>query len=505
MVDLFKISNGPWEKLFEGVFQGSHSMSVFSNDKSQLLVMIFDGDAKNVTGAVAELYKVFFAHGEMEAFTESLPRELILLEKHNEKETLKFLLLSSTPTYIEWKEDLVIQEIDRLLKKIETSSQILVEVSKAYDITFEELSKAKSQAKKTFFSMPLLIPVISTNYQETESSGGQQTVAYHDFFIGLTREKNRIVEPITLFSKTLVVNGQKNERNQAVQLLSEAYLLSGSPIVVFDFENRFSGLKQPNSNTQELEKYQVQSEPIGFPIRSFEPFSDLKIDLNYIDPFGFSEAFGFGQSKCVEIIATTLLKSRVVNMKDLILRLKDNKEFSEYEVNRTARILGLLSELYPTLFDGTNPIEEIATKKVKSLGRGALLDLSKLDEKARLVLSHNLLSGLLDYFSKNDKRNGLACVIIIPDIKNSVNEKIGSVLSKEVANILTKFENFELGYVLSSEVELDFPKELVNNYQSEISIVKGNDCAVQVKGRKNYRVLLRPTLSSVNFGQTTPK
>ena len=97
------------------------------------------------------------------------------------------------------------------------------------------------------------------------------------------------------------------------------------------------------------------------------------------------------------------------------------------------------------------------------------------------------------------------CRLLCLNLQGPKNEKIGSVLSKEVANILTKFENFELGYVLSSEVELDFPKELVNNYQSEISIVKGNDCAVQVKGRKNYRVLLRPTLSSVNFGQTTPK
>ncbi len=497
-MELFKISDGPWETLFDGSFQREHEVAVYSNDKSTILVLIFEKHGKTVDGAVAELYKVFYATGELESFVESLPRELLLLTKHNEKETLKFLLLGSGPTYIEWKEEQVIQEIDRLLTKIDTSSQILADVTKAYDISVEELYKAKAGVKKSFFSMPLLIPILSTNYHSEEKLAADVPVSFHEFIVGLTRQKSKVVEPITLFSKTLVMNGSKEERHHALQLLTEGYLLSGAPVVVFDLENNFKGLKFPTTKIDELKRYEIESEPIGFPVRVFLPVTDIKIDMNKTDPFGFAEVFGFAKSKSVEILAASIMKSNISGINELIRKIKglSGSEFSEYEVNRTIRILLLIGKSHPNLFEGTNSVEEIATRKVKSLGRGSILDLSGIDEKTRMVLAHNILSQLLEYFKGKEKQQGLKTVVVIPDAKVLLDEKISPSLSKDISSILTQFEKNGVGYVLSNESELDFPQTIVQNSEAQISFIQQNDCAVQLKGRKGYRVLLRPTLSS---------
>lgn len=495
-MELFKISNGPWEKIFDGLFE-NREMAIYSNDKSTLLVLIFEKEGKKTVGAVVELFKVFAATGEIEHFTESLPREMLFLMSQNEKETAKFLMLGSTPSYVEWREDNVIDEVDRLLKKIETSSGIVSEVCKGYDISLEEISAARGKSKKAFFSTPLLVPVISGNYRgETPTVGGPQTLM-QDFMLGLTKEKNKIVEPISVFSKTLVTGGSKADRQHALQLLAEGYLLSGATVIVLDFEKSFFGLQKPNPDLEQLKKYEIDSSPIGFPVKVFQPPTEIRVDINKADPFGLGQAMGFGNSKCVEIIAACLMKFKLKNFSEMSEKIKSMQEekFSEFELLRTIRVLSLLDKLYPSFFDGENPVEEISAKKVKSLGTGSVLDLSGLDERARLVLSHNILSSVQDFFSKKDKKTSISLFVIIPEAKNVVNGKISEALSKDIEGMLAKFEFSGIGYVLSNESALDFRELISKSSDAQINFIQGNDCAVQLKGRKNYRVLLRPTLS----------
>ncbi|MBI4044158.1 MAG: hypothetical protein HY392_00445 [Candidatus Diapherotrites archaeon] len=502
-MELFRISDGPWEKIFDGVFE-NREMAIYSNDKSVLLVLIFEKEGKKTAGAVVELFKIFAATGEVEHFAESLPREMLFLMSQNEKETSKFLIIGSTPSYVEWEENKVIEEVDRLLKKIETSSGIVSEVCRGYDISLEGISSAKSRAKKAFFSTPLLVPVLSANYRGEPTTVGETRATFQDFVMGLTKEKNRIVEPISVFSKTFVTGGTKNDRQHALQLLAEGYLLSGAPVIIFDFDKSFLGLQKPNQDLELLKRYEIESSPIGFPVKVFLPPGEIHVDINKTDPFGLAQAMGFGGSKCVEIIADCLMKSKVKDLSEMSEKIRSTKEekFSEFEVLRTARILLLLDKLYPAFFGGENPVEEISTRKVKSLGRGSVLDLSGLDERARLVLSHNILYSVHDFFSKKDKKTGISLFIIIPEAKNALNEKISEALSKDIEGMLSKFEFSGIGYALSNESELDFGEQMTKNPEAQINFIQGNDCAVQLKGRKSYRVLLRPTLSFLEQAQT---
>jgi len=110
----FKLANGPWTTLFTGNFQG-HDIEILSNPESMILVVIYEKEGDKIAGAVLELFKVFAATGEIEAFVETLPREVLGITKHDPKSTLKFFILGSTPNYVAFKEDAFLSEADKML------------------------------------------------------------------------------------------------------------------------------------------------------------------------------------------------------------------------------------------------------------------------------------------------------------------------------------------------------------------------------------------------------
>ena len=126
-MELFKISGGPWEKLFTGLFQ-EHEIELYSNPDRIILVIIYEKKLDQIVGAVVELYKVFYASGDAESFTETLPREAMLITKHDESQNLKFLLLGSKPVYIAWSEEEFTHEVDSMVKRLEASALLMFSV-----------------------------------------------------------------------------------------------------------------------------------------------------------------------------------------------------------------------------------------------------------------------------------------------------------------------------------------------------------------------------------------
>ena len=218
-MEIFKLSDGPWKKLFEGAFE-ENEVNIYSNPKSIILVLIFEKESGKTSGVVVEMFKVFFSVGEVEGFVETLPREIILLTKHDEKETLKFLVLGSRPSYIKWEEQQFMAETDTMLKRLKTSSTLIKDVSKAYDLTLQELSEAHESAQKAFFTQPLLVPLLSTSSHETES--GIAGIAKGEIIFGLTKKQEQVLEPINLFNKTIIFGGREHDRRHVLKVIVES-------------------------------------------------------------------------------------------------------------------------------------------------------------------------------------------------------------------------------------------------------------------------------------------
>lgn len=493
-MQLFKISDGPWKKLFSGKFQ-EHDIDIYSNPESVLLILIFEKEGDKVKGAVVELYKIFYSEGEAEPFVETLPREVILLTKHDEKETIKFLLLGSTPSYVEWKESTFISETDRLLKRLSTSTTMIKDVSKAYELTLTELGDAPDRIKEIFFTQPLLVPLVSTAAHPEE--GDTEIITRKEIILGLTREKNQVVEPLNFFTRTMVSGGEENERNHVLHIFAESALLSSLAVIIFDWDGKFTGLGEASKEHDELKKYKVDIEPIGFPVKPFSITRDIVVDLNLTNIVGVAQLFGVGDDTVNKTIETTLQKNKVTGIKDLISKVRaitPGEEPTAYEINKAARILTLMDIRYPALFEGKNDIKEIS-KKWGKIGRASIIKLEDVDKRVALITAHNLLKAILEFHKSKERTRNLKTLFILPEVNRLFAEHGENLLTKEIIESMVEIQDVGVGFILSSRKRMDLPKALLEKIEANVNIVSGNDIGVHLKDKKSYRVFARPGLS----------
>ena len=495
---IFKISEGPWERLFEGKFQ-EHDVEFYMNPAKIMMVVVFEKKLDRVEGAIIELYKVFHSIGEAESFTETLPREVLLVTKHDEKQTMKFLLLGSKPSYVKWTEQEFIKEVDSLIKRLLTSSKMIKDVSKAYELTLEEIAEASPEVQSAFFTQPMMVPLLSTSSHfapgEEPSLKG---ITKGEIVLGMTRDRKKVVEPFAFFTKVFVSGGEPKDRDHVLRIITEGALLSGITSIIFDWHGSFSGIGEAGRNSEDLQKYEVNIDALGFPAKSFIPGESFRIDLNLLSTEGFAELLGAGEKNFPKILATVISREKVSSMQQLIEKIsefKQSEEFTEFEVLKTARIMKLVDIMYPGLFGGPNPIEEIVSKGNQSIARASLMQFSPLDERPALLLGHSLLKGIVEFFRKAGKTSSLRALLVIPGAQKLIPSDSKGLVVKEMLEMLKQAPDYGCIYALATAHTIDVDEQARNDATASINIVSGNDISVQLKNRKAYRVLARPALS----------
>ena len=500
-MELFKIGDGPWERMYEGNSQGSE-IEIYSNPEGMLLVLIYDKEKNKVVGAVVEIFKVFYSQGDAEHFVETLPRKMILINKHEgEKQDNKFLLLASEPSYVQWNEKAMLDETEKLLKKLRASSTLIKDISKAYDINLTELGNSPEKVRGIFFAEPLVIPLAteSARKEAIAVSGGEilpKSITKGELVLGMTKEKQKITEPLALFSRTLITDGVAKERKRIMQVMVESALMSNVSAVIFDRENSFDGIGQPTDKRDELKKYELEQEPIGFPAKKFQIGPDVKIELAFTSPEGFCQLFGMGDNIISKTVIAAMQKGQLQNMNELIEKIKiipPGDEPNAFEIGKIVRVLTLLNNMYPGIFNKNSSVEAMVKGSTKALGKANIVDLSKSDDRIALLAMHNVLSKIRSYF-REQRTGGMGILVVIPQAAYYLGDS-QKVIEKDMAAIIREFEQLNVGFVISEEKEIDSPKDLLPAIETKINVVKGNDVGVQLKGKKSYRVLVRPTLS----------
>lgn len=504
-MELFKIGSGPWEKLFEGSFQ-KYSVQLLSNPESTVLVAIFDSEGEKVNGVITEFYKVYSAAGSIETFSETLPRELLVLTKHDSSKTSKFLAIGSGASYTEWNEEKVMLETESQLSKLKTSSEMIKDVSKAYDLQLTELKKSSSDVKEEFFTHPMLLPTMFTSYHAppgiAQAQGIQEQSRVQvsgEIILGLTREGQLVEEPLSLFARTVIFDGKEISRKQAMQLLIEGSLLSNVPAVIFDSGKDFEGVGFPTKDSAKLKEFKLEIEPIGFPARKFAALAEIQANLSAISPESLLEVFGVSAEIPMGKVITNAMRSRqCLDMKEIAEAIKKAEitaELTVYHQLKAIRALNLIILRYPRLFDGKNDIEEISKNWVRAIGRASLIDLSGLGDKRQALL---LITGLVKEMLSAYKEKGLSkqvkSMIFIPEI-SAFSQFYKTVLFKELESALLELKEYGAGFCTSLQNEIDLDEELAKSIEAEIGLVIQNDAGVKFAHRKQYRVLLRPTIS----------
>ncbi|GAG26480.1 unnamed protein product, partial [marine sediment metagenome] len=222
----FRLAEGPWESVFSGSIK-EYEAEVLLNPDSVLLVAIYEKQKEKRVGAVIQLFKVFYAVGELGAFVETLPKEALAVTRHSKEETMSFLLLGTKPSYAEYKEEAFSDEVDALHKALGKSAAIVKEVSMAYDIKLKPVAKCVAKIRTAFFAQPLMVPLMATAYHPTEAAPAVPAavaaavsaaeavpkpparIAAGEVLLGLTKDGTVVKEPLTLFGKTFVFSSSE--------------------------------------------------------------------------------------------------------------------------------------------------------------------------------------------------------------------------------------------------------------------------------------------------------
>lgn len=506
MVDFLKISEGPWEKTFDGQFE-SYPLEIYANQDSTILVAIIEKNGEESTGAILQAYRIYSAVGDLQSFVETLPRELIFFGKHDQNETIKFLAIGAGPIYAPINDENFYPKVDELLKKSKASSGLLTDVSKAYQVELKALANSPENVRQAFFSQPLMIPLLSTaghgtflssNKSGTMESGNKSSFVTGQMLLGLQKDNQKMAEEsISDFLRTMIVDGQENDRRLVMHILIEGTLLSNCAAVVWDASNQYSMLSIPNQDPKNMKVAGLDIEPAGFPVKTFKPFDDLQVNLKAIPIDGLFELLGAGKQTHIKQLAITAQQQNIKSIPEWIEEIKKiptNDEFTGYFAGKAIRTLNLIQYRYPKLFDGPNNMEEISKNWVRAIGRLGQIDAKSLDSRQQVLFMSSLIAEMKNHYQKQGTSKQVRSVLFLPEFFKRA-DHAQSIIVKKMLEDLLQLKEFGVGFVISSPHEIDLDDNLRANMDANLTVVSQKDVGVSLKNKKQYRVILRPTLS----------
>jgi hypothetical protein len=478
-------------------------MEILSNPDETMLVFIYEKEGGQITGVVMQAFSVYSAVGEMEAFVESLQREAIALSRHNGKKTIQFLALASKQSYSKAADEEVAKAVDLLLKELEQVGKRAGDIALSFELKLDPLGKSSHAVKKAFFSQPVLIPMLAreSETRAVEKASVQKEGSGAGVMLGMTKEGKQVIESLQLFQRVLVSEGNEEHRNQFIQVLVESFLLANVPAVVFDQGNHFAGLSQPTKRVSELQNQGININPIGFPTKDFLAGKSVKVNLNMLEPAGFLNLFGCNDKQAEKVLKDALDKEKAESTAQLIRSVDSLKSENPFLKRRVERIVKLAETIYPEMFAGETNVKEMLKSWFEKIGRTSIVHVDELDPRALTFLMDSLTKELLQEVRSRGETGKPGLLVAIPYI-----EKVflirNNPIQAEFVKTVAEMKRFGVSFVAGIGKRNDMNKELLGISETKIGIIRQNDTAVDLPNSKNYRLMIRPTLSMTKEEQT---
>ncbi|QQR92996.1 MAG: hypothetical protein IPJ89_01995 [Candidatus Iainarchaeum archaeon] len=503
---LFKIAQGPWNLLMQGSIQ-NHLLEVYVNPKKWVYVQILQSEEGKFRNVVCEFYKPFYAMGETTGFVQTLPREMLVLSKHTKDDTQNYLILGSGAVSVPYEEELVLEQTDILFKQLEVSTSLMREVGKAYDVQLKDLTECNETIANGFFSIPLLIPALATNAHFTtageitrhNATPGMMNPAAlaGEMVLGNLPNGIQAKEPISFFKKTLIVNGRMEHRLRMAQLIIEGVLLADIPVVVLDWNDLFGVMRNANPTNEALHKQKVELDTMGFPLKEFSIPENVKVDFRYAAPEAMAEVLGIQNHELGHALIAFFKDNAIASIEDaqrVLKQLTPNESMSAFQIASLARLLRLIESMAPHFWDGNNPIEEISKNWFHSIGRLGIIKLRGASAPFSPLLVQSLLKNIFEYYRQKGTSGKMASLIVLPEAQGLFASDKKQLIAF-IAQTLQESASLDVGFLVTAPHDIDVPASLGNACEAKVSMINGSEAAVDLEGRKSYRLAIRDTVS----------
>jgi len=492
-----KASNGPWSDVFRGNLEG-FDYETKINNSGLLVSLIYEKNGNGISGVIAEVFKVLYAKGDVLAFLRHIPKRTMLISLHTEEKTHQFMLIDSGSEYIPYDERAVTSKVDALISRVASLSGLLKQVSAAYDTDLLEIEQCDEDTKKAFFTLPLVNLIVAPITKKV-SRPEVIELSHGEIHFGITKAGTTVKEPFDFFERTLVFGGSWPERAHVLHVLAESAMLSNLPLVIIDWEDAFRGLHYPNPKEDELKKYKAELDAVGFPIKIFKAGEELKAAVEHIDANALIELFGIGNTIVAQVIIETFKRGNFKTFDELKKRVMDVEEtpkITSFKKREAQRIFELLEDIYPEFFSDGIPLEEITKKWSRNISRANILLFSKDDLRKNMLALQVAIKALKKYFSEKGQSDKLKAVLIFTAANTTIPKFKSNYINRAIASDLAEMVKYGCGLIVETADRINVSDDITKLGLSTIGIIAGNDIAVVIENRKNYRVFLRPGLSN---------
>ncbi|MEK6958511.1 MAG: hypothetical protein AABW59_00535 [archaeon] len=485
----FRIDNGPWETIFTGIAFG-HEVEIVVNPEKLYLVMIYEESGGKKIGALIEGYKALVARGHVESFVQTLPKSCMGIEKNFGGTTSKVFFVSIDPVYIDFRQEDYLKRIDKEVQKCYDLSQTAVELARTSSLDLKEPAATSETEYASILSDPVIFRALTgtsfaPNLSKMEFTQVEQP-REQLIQLGLSKTREIIRESSRDLYRTLIMSTYEKGTLYPMYIIAENFLLEDKPIVIFDKDNYFDGLGYSSKNELELKESMIDYEPIGFPVKKYVAKKNIRVSLSDVDIVLAMELLGTADPEFEKELGLFSAISRQKTPKALLDKVMASGEFGDYYRLKAERVLNVLDQNFNNMFGDSIDFSDLTKKWPGKLGRATIIDTKDLSFEERIVFTQTVMR-LMSKSIKDKIQNEFALFVPFADEMLSVNED-------KMNNALFRLENVGVGLILGTKQKLS--DELTKTMTANFSVVSARDVAVSIKGKRNYRVMLRPSLST---------
>jgi hypothetical protein len=450
---------------------------VYQNPDKMMLLTLFEKRQGKVTGALTFLKKGFAIEGDTSRIALSQRQDVMIVTKISREHAGKYLLLSSSPAFIEYNRDSLTKTITEQGAEIDHLSKAMVEILRGYDCKVTDFRAVDDDELQLLLGDPFsLFAYLSVS----KGQGSQAMQGSVKCLLGIDRDNEPVSVKLTSLRTVLITGGRLPQRLHAMHLVIESCLMNNISAMVFDSNGALSGLAKPNKDSSKYEEFKLTSIPLGFPFKAYELEKGLFIDLSRLNPEVFLSAFGIEKSDVALVVKRAYAEKPggFAAIGDLIVameQLRESAEVTRYTISKAVRAAAVIQKSSPNVFAKAGALEMTAAS---GLGKVIHVNLAGQQPEIALLAAYSLLD-----FAFSDEAPERAVLIAFAQDATGVPP---AILSKLLA----------IGPSASRRVLLAEHESDLSGFKPTLEIeIVGDDAIVSEEGENQKRIRLRPAYS----------
>jgi len=456
---------------------GEYPLMVYQNPDKMMLLTLFEKQDGKVTGALTFLKKGFVIEGDTSRISLSQRQDVMIVSKISREHAGKYLLISSSPSFIEYNRDSLTKTITQQGAEIEHLSKAMVEILRGYECKVTDFRMVDDEELQLLLGDPFSLFA----YLSVSKGAGTQTVQSNvKCLLGIDRDNEPVFAKLSSLNKVAITGGRLPQRLHAMHLVIESSLMNNISTIVFDSNNAFTGLAQPNKDSSKYEEFKLSSIPLGFPFKTYELEQGLFIDLSKLDPEVFLSVYGIEKGDVAMVIKRTYdEKAGSFNaISDLIGamdQLHESADITRYTISKAIRAATVIQKSSPNVFAKAGTFEMSA-----SSGLGKVIHINLFGQQAEIAMlaTHAVLETTA-VCETSDRPVLLAFAQDSTEIPAAIMARLRGSCEAGTNLVLSAQHDSDLA---------DFAATL------NIEIV-GDDAILSEEGEKQRRIRLRPAYS----------